>query len=231
MLASIMAKKYSVSSTHILIDIPIGSNGSKVKSRPEALRLKKHFEIIGKKLRKHVKVILTDGSQPIGNGIGPALEARDVLWLLKRDEKRPMDLEKKSIHMAAEIFKMVGIKDGRKKAKDILDSGKAYEKMKEIIKAQGGRVFEPGQISIGQFKKDINSKKAGVIAKIDSHLISRIARIAGAPKDMGAGVYLHAHKGDKISKGGRLFSIYSESRFKLKFAIEALKNSSPFMVR
>ncbi len=231
LLASIMAKKYSVSSTHILIDIPIGSNGSKVKNRSEALRLKRNFEIIGKKLRKHVKVILTNGSQPIGNGIGPALEARDILWLLKRDDKRPMDLEKKSISMAAEIFKMIGIKGGLRKAKGILDSGKAYEKMKEIIKAQGGKVFEPGQISIGHFKKDINSKKTGVITKIDSLWISRIARIAGAPKDKGAGVYLYVHIGDKISKGSKLFSIYSESSFKLKFALEALKNSSPFQVR
>src|SRR3989344_2426300 len=92
LLASIMAKKYSVSSTHILIDIPIGKD-SKIKNKLEALHLKKQFEEIGKKLRKHIKVIITDGKQPIGNGIGPALEARDVLWLLKRDPRRPLDLE------------------------------------------------------------------------------------------------------------------------------------------
>ena len=124
LLASIMAKKYSVSSTHILIDIPIGE-GTKVRTKAEALKLKKNFKEIGKKLRKHVKVIITDGSQPIGNGIGPALEARDVLWLLKRDKRRPIDLEKKCVMMICEIFRMVGIKDCKSKAMEILNSGLA----------------------------------------------------------------------------------------------------------
>ena len=121
LLASIMAKKHSVSSTHIIIDIPAGSD-SKVSSRAEALRLKKNFEEIGKKLRKHVKVIITDGSQPIGNGIGPALEARDVLWLLRRDLRRPLDLEKKCIILATETLKLANIKSPREKVLEILNS-------------------------------------------------------------------------------------------------------------
>ena len=230
LLASIMAKKYSVSSTHILIDIPVG-NGTKVKTRKEVLNLKKDFENIGRKLRKHVKVIITNGSQPIGNGIGPALEARDVLWLLKRDKRRPMDLEKKCIAMAYEIFSMAGIKNGKNKAADILNSGLAYDKMKEIIKAQQGSIFNPEKIKIGKFKYEVKAVKSGTVNKIDNRAISRIARVAGAPLNKGAGIYLHKHIKNKVKKGHKLFTIYSESRQKLDFAKEILKTTNAFIVK
>jgi len=230
LLASIMAKKYSVSSTHILIDIPIG-NGTKVKNMTEALKLKKDFESIGKKLKKHVKAIITNGSQPIGNGIGPALEARDVLWVLRRDKKRPLDLEKKCIKMVHKIFSMVGIKDGKNKALEILNSGKAYNKMKEIIKAQQGHILNPEKIKIGKFKYDFKANKNGIIAKIDNKIISRIARIAGAPVNKGAGIYLYNHVENKVKKHDKLFTIYSESKQKLNFAKDFLKNANPFIIK
>ena len=230
LLASIMAKKYSVSSTHILIDIPVGE-GTKIRNKEEALRLKKDFEEIGKRLRKHVNVIITDGSQPIGNGIGPALEARDILWILMQDEKRPLDLEKKCISMASEIFKMVGIRDGKNKAIEILNSGRAYIKMKEIINAQQGNVFDPCKIKIGTFKYDVKSDKSGTVVTIINKAISRIARIAGAPSNKGAGIYLHKHVGSKVKKGDDLFTIYSESKQKLDFTKEILKNIPAFIVK
>jgi AMP phosphorylase len=230
LLASIMAKKYSVSSTHILIDIPVG-NGTKVKNKAEALKLKKDFEAIAKKLRKHVKVIITNGSQPIGNGIGPALEARDILWLLKRDERRPLDLEKKCVNMTCEIFRMVGIKDCKSKTMGILNSGKTYSKMKEIIKAQQGNIFNPEDIKIGKFKYDVRANKSGIIKRIYNKTISRIARVAGAPLNKGAGIYLHKHVKNKVKKGEKLFTIYSESTQKLNFAREVLKNTNGFVVK
>ncbi|MBW2977093.1 AMP phosphorylase [Candidatus Woesearchaeota archaeon] len=230
LLASIMAKKYSVSSTHILIDIPIG-NGTKVRAKQEALRLKKDFEAIGKKLRKHVKVIITDGSQPIGNGIGPALEARDVLWLLQRDKRRPLDLEKKCISMACEIFRMVGINGHKKKILEILNSGRAYKKMKEIIKAQQGNIFEAENIKTGKFRYTVLSSETGIVRKIDNRIISRLARIAGAPANKSAGIYLYSHAGSKVRRGDKLFTIYSESRQKLDFAKEALKKTKAFIVK
>jgi AMP phosphorylase len=222
LLASIMAKKSSVSSTHILIDIPTG-RGSKVKDRKEALKLKTSFEKIGKKLRKKVKVMITDGNQPIGNGIGPALEARDVLWLLKRDRRRPLDLERKCISMCSKVFKMAGIKNGRKTTMEILNSGKAYRKMKEIIKEQGGKIFDPSKIKIGRFKHDVKAEKNGLVRSTENRTISRIARIAGAPSDKGAGVYLYRHNGSRVKKGEKLFTVFSDSRQKIKFAREAIK--------
>ena len=228
LLASIMAKKNSVSSTHILIDIPCG-RGAKVKSMAGALRLKKEFEQIGRKLRKHIKVVITDGSQPIGNGIGPALEARDVLWLLKRDSRRPVDLEKKCLMMCHEIFRMIGVKDGYNKALEILDSGKAYKKMIEIIKSQNGKEIAPEKISIGKFSFDITAKKSGTINSIDNMAISRIARIAGAPHDSCAGAYIHRHNGDKVRKGEKVLTIYSQGEHHFRYAKDFAKNHKIFM--
>jgi putative thymidine phosphorylase len=230
LLASIMAKKHSVSSTHILIDVPVNKD-SKVKNMVEALSLKKEFEKIGKKLKKHVRVLITDGRQPIGNGIGPALEARDVLCLLKRDPRRPLDLEKKCLMLCANIFGMVGVQDGYRKALDILNSGRAYAKMAEIIKAQGGKEIAAEDIKIGKYVYDVLSAKSGRVVDIDNLSISRIARIAGAPVDKGAGIYLYKHINDKVKRGEKLFTIYAESRRELEYAKEFAKQSKVFVVK
>lgn len=229
LLASIMAKKYSVSSTHILIDIPLG-NDAKVKTPSEAAHLKRHFEQIGKKLGKKIKVVLTDGSQPIGNGIGPSLEARDVLWVLKRDPKRPLDLEKKCISMAAEMFSMIGVKNGKQKALDLLNSGAAYTKMEEIIATQFGKKLTPEELPIGKFMFEKQAEKTGTVRDIDNIIISRIARIAGAPVNKGSGLFLHKHIGDKVKRGDILFTIYSESREKLEYAVDIVKGHRSYLV-
>ena len=230
LLASIMAKKHSVSSTHILLDVPIGKD-AKVKNKVEALKIKKEFEKISKRLKKHVKVLITDGKQPIGSGIGPALEARDVLWLLKRDIRRPLDLEKKSLMMCTNIFNMIGVKDGYKKALGILNSGKAYKKMVEIIKAQGGKEIAAEDIKIGKYYYDVSSTKSGMVDEIDNALISRIARIAGAPTDKGAGIYIYKHVGDRIKRGEKLFTIYSESEREFEYAKDTANSSRIFVVK
>ena len=230
LLASIMAKKHSVSSTHILIDIPVGKD-AKVKNMVEAVKLKKQFEKIGKKLNKHIKVMITDGMQPIGNGIGPALEARDVLWLLKRDPRRPLDLEKKCLSICANLFSIAKAKDGYKKSVELLNSGKAYQKMVEIIKAQQGKEIAAEDIKIGEFNCDVLSSKSGRVTSIDNIMVSRIARIAGAPHDKGAGMYIYKHVGDKVKKGEKLFTIYAEGRHEFEYAVDIAKSCKAFTVK
>jgi len=223
LLASIMAKKYSVSSTHIIIDIPIG-HGAKVRDKKGALHLKKGFEALARKLHMHVRVIITDGSQPIGNGIGPALEARDVLQVLMRYEKRPMDLERKCLRMAAELFEMCNIKDPYRKAVELLESGAAYRKMQQIIKMQNGNPkILPEDIPLGKFSYTQYASKNGKVKSLNTSHVSHIARIAGAPEDKGAGLYLYKHMGDFVKKKDKLFTIYAESSSKLKYAKDTLK--------
>ncbi|MBU1204888.1 MAG: AMP phosphorylase [Nanoarchaeota archaeon] len=233
LLASILAKKRSASATHLLIDIPIGK-GSKIESRKKALHLKRLFESISKKLGIEIKVIITDGSQPVGNGIGPGLEARDVLWVLKNDSKQPLDLREKSLKMAGLLLEMGGKAKkgaGTKKAFDILNSGAAYRKMIEIIKAQGGKKIKADNIKIGKFRYNFRAKRSGVVTHIDNDSISKIARAAGAPLDKGAGIYLHKHVKDSVKKGDKIFTIYAKNKQKLNYAINVLKKTDGIVVK
>ncbi len=228
LLASIMSKKLASGAKYILIDIPYGKT-AKVK-REKALHLKRKFESLGKYFNKKLKVVLTNGSQPIGNGIGPALEIIDILKVLNRSEDRPIDLENKSLFLAGELLEMTGktVKGGGiKLAKQILDSGKAAEKFKEIIKAQKGDLR---RIKPAKFKKDIIMKRAGKIREIENKKINSLARIAGCPMDKSAGLYLYKHVGNRLKKGEKILTIYSESTSRIREAIDFYKSQKPIRI-
>ena len=222
LLASILAKKHSVSSTHVLIDIPYGPD-VKVASPKAAEPLKQRFEKIGKMLGMNVKVVLTDGSQPIGNGIGPILECIDCLKVLKNDPTAPKDLTKKAIFIAGEALELCGKAkkgQGEKMATELLQSGAAYKKLEQMITAQGRKkvVLEPGK-----FSKDLVAYKSGKITYINNKLISRYARMAGAPINPGAGMYIHKFVGDKVKKGDKLFTLYAQSGSRLSDTLEIIE--------
>jgi len=225
LLASIMSKKLALGAKYILIDIPYGKTAKVTKEK--GLDLKKKFEYIGKHFNRKMRVVLTHGNEPVGNGIGPALEMIDILKVLNRSPERPLDLEKKSCFLAGEIFEMVGRAkkgEGIKLAQQILNSGKAFEKFEEIIIAQGGSIkkLEPAK-----FKKDIVMKRAGKISEFDNKKINFLARIAGCPMDKDAGLYLYKHVGDSLVKGEKLITIYAESLPRLKEAIKFYESQKP----
>lgn len=227
LLASVMAKKYSVSARHVLIDIPTG-RGTKAESIRKAKYLRKMFLKIGQQLGINVKVVLTDGSHPIGNGIGPLLESRDVLTVLNNDPLAPRDLREKSLMLAGILLEMTGkYKHGRQVAEEILASGKALKKMKEIIFAQGKAKLP----SLGQHRHFVKARKTGKIGQIDNLIITQVARIAGAPDDKGAGLFLHRKINEQVVKGELLYEIFAESKFKLDLAVKFLKKNNGYLVR
>lgn len=218
MLASIMAKKLAVGSKCLLIDIPFGKNVKVNKS--QALELKRKFEKLGKYFKIKIKVVLTDGSQPIGNGIGPALEIKDIINILDPKKQGPKDLEQKSLILAGNLFEISKkAKKGRgyEKAKEILYSGKAFDKFKEIIEAQKEKIID---LKNFKYKKTILSKKTGKIKEINNKKINNLARVAGCPVDKFAGIYLYKHVGDKIKKGEKLLTLYAESKPRLNGALK-----------
>jgi AMP phosphorylase len=228
LLASIMSKKLAVGSKYILIDIPYGKT-AKV-NKVNALKLKKKFEYLGRHFKKNLKVVLTDGSQPIGNGVGPALELKDILKILDPKLKGPRDLEEKSIFLAGELFELSGKtkkNSGKKLAKKILDSGEAFRKFKQIIKAQKGNL---NKLRESKFKKEIFAQKSGKIKMIDNKKINLLGRVTGCPLDKFSGLYLHSKLDDKISKNQKLITIYAESRSRLKKAIKFYKRENPIKI-
>jgi AMP phosphorylase len=233
LIASILAKKLSVSSQIILIDIPVGKD-AKITSMKKAKRLKAKFLAVGKLFKLKMKVVLTPGTEPIGNGVGPALEARDILRALTNHPKAPQDLIKKSVKMAGLLLEM-GKKakpgKGAEMALEILKSGKAYKKFVEIIKAQGEKVIDPDKVPVGKYIKLFRAEKSGIVVDIDNRKINPIARFLGAPVDKGAGIYIYKHEGNRVEKGNKLFKLFAESRRKLKDGIDFANKYYPYEIK
>lgn len=226
MLASILAKKKAVGATHVLIDIPYGYS-AKFDTKAHASKLGKKFMKLGKVLGMKVKFVLTDGSQPIGNGIGPALEAADVISVLQNDG--PNDLREKAIYIATEALEMIGVKNAHEKVLDSLDSGRAYGKFMDIIQAQGGK--KNIRIPMAKFFHEVMAEKPGTVAIVNNKGISRLAYVAGAPIDKVAGIYLRVHKGTKVKKGDILFTVYAKSKAKLDQAVCVLKQVEHVVIK
>jgi AMP phosphorylase len=234
MLASILAKKISVGSNHIIIDLPIGP-GTKLPTHEKSEHLTEMFVNLGKKLGVKIECIESNGSQPCGNGVGPALEAIDVLKVLTNDVNQPMDLRDKSLMFAAKILEMSSkAKKGKgmELARKILDSGEAYGQFKKIIQAQGGNPnVRISDIKIGRFVYEYKSGCKGIVTMINNKAISDIARAAGAPYDKGAGLFVKAKLSELVEKDEPLMVIHSESQEKLLRAIEVLKDSKVFTIQ
>jgi AMP phosphorylase len=215
LLASILSKKISVDSEYVLIDIPFGKS-AKVSKR-QAEKLKTKFLYLGKKFDLKLGVVLTDGSSPIGKGVGPVLEMRDVMKVLRRDKDAPKDLEEKSIMLSGRILEMTKKArpgKGYEFAKQILDSGKAWIKFQEIIVAQQGKIKE---LNVGKYKYTVRAQKNGKIKHISNKLVNSLARAAGCPEDKAAGIYFYK-KLEKVKKGNKIFSVYATSKEKLEHA-------------
>jgi thymidine phosphorylase len=222
MIASIISKKIAAGSTHVLIDIPVGPT-AKVRTKEDANRLKKQFETIGDKLGIKVKAIITDGIQPIGNGLGPALEARDIIATLKNEKDTPQDLKEKSIVLAGIILEFspkVKVGEGAKIAREILESGKAWKKFRAICDAQGGMRTIPYATHTYEVKSD----KVGKVLAIDNRKLSRMAKIAGAPVSKTAGIYLHKHLNESVKKGETILTVHSESEGEMQLALDLMKS-------
>ncbi len=229
LLASVMAKKHSVSANHVLIDIPLGKN-TKTNTWKKAKHLRKMFQLVGKKLGMNVRVIITDGSHPIGNGIGPLLEAEDVMAVLRNDPLAPDDLRKKALMMSGLLLEMTGkFKKGQGiiTARELLESGKALKTMNDIIREQG----KQKKPKLGEFCHHVCTGKIGRIQEIDINVIAKIARIAGAPKDKGAGLYLRKKVHEFVKRGEILYTVYAENKFKLDLAMEFIRKNTGYMVR
>lgn len=228
MVASILSKKLAAGATHVVIDIPVGPT-AKVRNPTFAKRLSEKLIAVGKQMNLVVKPFISDGSQPVGRGIGPALEMQDILEVLKNDPNAPQDLKDHAIQIAGKILEMAkycALNEGTKHAKTIIDNGKAWQKFQAICIAQGGikKIPEP------KYKHEISASKSGIICYFNNRFISRLAKLAGAPNDKAAGLRFHIRLGDRVNKGDKIFTIFSESQGELQYALEFL-NTHPNEIR
>lgn len=237
-LVSIMAKKIAFGSTHLVIDLPWGEM-VKVHSLTDAEKLKRKFEQLARKFGIKIKVLIHKTDEPIGQGIGPILETQAAIRVLQQKENRPLDLEIRSLHLAGNLLELC-LQDSPEKLKNnvkknygnamgwathILQSGLAWEKMREIIKAQEGNPdIDSEDLKPGKYSYTIEAKGKGKIKKINSKEATVITKILGAPKDKKAGIYLDKKIGNKVEKGDVLYTIYSSNEYNLKEAKNSLKH-------
>lgn len=228
-IVSIIAKKVAMSVNHLILDMPIGSS-MKIKHSKDAEKVEAKFKKIAKKFNINIKVDINEISEPAGCGIGPYLEARDALFVLEQKKDRPIFLEKKAIKLATQLLEMCYKtsnieKDAEKEIREILTSGRALKKFKQIVHAQGGiKNISSNNLKINANQINISSNIYGKIKKVNNYNLNMIAKLLGAPNDKQAGVYLYKRITDKINKNEKLLTLYSSEPYKIKEAKETLKN-------
>ncbi len=206
-LASIIAMMISCGVSHLVLDIPVGAN-ARVRSTNEAIRIRKQVEYIGDMLGLSIDAVVTDGSEPIGNGVGAVLEARDVLQVLHNDAAAPIDLKEKSLFLAGRVLEFdpqLRGGQGYAAAKEILESGRALAAFEKIVNAQGAK---PTAV-LGQYVRDVVAPYDGIISGINNTTINKIGVYAGATQCLGSGLDLKKKTGDRVKAGEVLYTIYS----------------------
>jgi thymidine phosphorylase len=217
LVASVLSKKAAAGVTHVLIDVPVGPT-AKVRSYDDADRLGNHLRGVGSAVGLQVRPVLTHGVQPIGRGIGPALEARDVLSVLQGLPHAPADLRERSVLLGGHILEMAEVApegSGQGMARAILDDGRAWHKFQTICEAQGGLRTPP----VAPFTRPVTARRNGRIAIIDNRRLGRVAKLAGAPHDPAAGLVLEVRLGDEVVRGQTLFVVHAAAAGELDYAL------------
>lgn len=217
LVASVLSKKIAAGSTHAIIDIPVGET-AKVRNQADADRLAWLFTEVGKACDLYVRCLITDGSRPIGAGIGPVEEARDLLAVLKGESTAPTDLKQRALFLAAHLLDMAyhyGFEAGLSQASSILESGQAWIKFQSIAEAQGG--LKP--LPTAQYQQTICATRSGILTRIDNRRLARLAKLAGAPFDAVAGLRLSVNVSSPVSTGDPLFELFSDSPGELAYAL------------
>lgn len=230
LVASVISKKVAAGSTRVLIDIPVGPS-AKVRTHVAAEKLSHHLIETGAALGIKVETIITDGNQPVGRGIGPALEAHDVLAVLGNESNAPQDLRERSLQLAARLLKMADEETAQpentlqyyyQQAKQTLHSGKAEKKFMQICQAQGG-FKKPGQ---APFSQTLFAAEAGIVSYFNNRFIAKLASLAGAPNAPLAGLKMHVRLGDKVEQGQSLLTLFAQAQGELDYALD-FYNSHP----
>ncbi len=218
LVASVLSKKKAAGSTHVVIDMPIGPT-AKVRDAEAAASLQALLQTVGERIGLHLRVVWTDGLQPVGRGIGPALEARDVLSVLQNHPAAPADLRSRALMLAGPLIELVGLAapgEGEAAAAAILADGRAWVKFQAIAEAQGGMRTLPTAPHV----QPILAPRAGMVTGIDNRRLARIAKLAGAPSAKVAGIDLLIRPGHPVAVGEPLFNVHAETPGELAYALD-----------
>jgi thymidine phosphorylase len=220
LIASVLSKKVAAGATHVLIDIPVGPT-AKVRSQEAADQLASSFSRVAENLGIKLAILKTDGTQPIGEGIGPALEARDILRVLQNQEDAPQDLLDRATLLAGAMLELSGqvtTGKGKSLALELIQNGQAWSQFVKICEAQGKFTSPP----VAHYRYEMLAEVAGVVSEIDNRLLAKVAKLAGAPADLAAGVDLHVKCGYQVARDQPLLTVHAEHVGELNYAVDYL---------
>jgi len=218
LVASVLSKKIAAGATQLVIDLPVGPT-AKVRTVEEAERLSASLNAVAAAANIKVRILRTDGTQPVGRGIGPALEARDVVAVLRNEPDAPNDLRERAAFLSGCLLELAGrAPDGR--GRDIAEltirDGSAWRKFEAICRAQGG-LREPPRAT---YTRSVLAQRKGRITAIDNRVLARIAKLAGAPGARAAGVELHVAIDQPVGVGEPLYTLHAEAPGELAYALD-----------
>ena len=231
-LVSIIAKKLAMKVKHLLIDLPYGK-GAKLENLAEVEAVKAKFEHLGRRFGINVDVFSREALSPDGYGVGPLLEIRDVLRIFERSHDRPVGLEELTIEMAGRLLELAGTAEqgkGSAMARGKLESGEAEEKFWSIAMAQGAeKKVKSSELAVAEYTHTLKAEKSGVISRIGNKEVVQIARSLGAPFIKEAGMYLYKLKGDTVSVGEELVTLYATSPERLELGMDVMGHHKGFI--
>jgi thymidine phosphorylase len=222
LVASVLSKKAAAGATHVIIDMPVGPT-AKVRSTAAATRLTERLQEVGRAVGLAVNVCVTDGTQPVGRGIGPALEARDVLAVLQRAPSAPADLRDRALVLAGAILEFAGASaagSGVRAARAVLDDGRAWQKFQAICLAQGG-MQQPPRAALQQ---PLLATRAGRVVGVDNRRLARLAKLAGAPRAPAAGLEFLTPLGTVVERGQALCIVHADAPGELAYAFDYVRS-------
>lgn len=229
LVASVLSKKIAAGSSHVVLDLPVGPT-AKIRSAETAGSVMQDLIDVAWAFGLKAQAVITDGSQPVGRGIGPALEAKDVLSVLQNEATAPPDLRQRALQLAGALLELGGAAQpgtGEALAATTLDSGRAWGKFQRICEAQGG-MRQPPQSS---HRHSIAAQHGGRIASVDNRRLAKVAKLAGAPDAKAAGVEVHVRLNDVIEAGQPLYTVHAEAPGELAYALDyATANANIYQV-
>lgn len=237
--SSVISKKIASGASNIILDVKYGS-GAFVKTPEEAVKLSTLMVNIGKNLNKSITAVITSMEEPLGRAIGNSIEVIESIEFLKN--KTEGDLTDLTYDFAAlaliQMKKFDDIEKAKEYLKSVINSGKALDKFRELIIAQGGMpevLDNYSNFAQAKFKEEVKSLNAGYIKKIDAFKIAYACKILGAGReqktddiDYSVGIYLNKKHGEYCKSGETLYTIYSNNTEKTKYAAEICDEAFEF---
>lgn len=231
--SSIMSKKIAAGADAILLDVKVGK-GAFMKTLEEAETLARAMVDIGSQVGRRTVAVISDMNQPLGFAVGNALEVKEAIETLAGNG--PKDLTELALAIGARMLMLSGlassVDEGRGRLEEIIASGKAVDKLAQMVQAQGGDkrdVYEPDRLPKAGLTAQVTAKQDGYLAGIDAETVGHASVVLGAgrltkemPIDLAVGIVLHKKRGDQVRAGEPLATLHANDERLLQNALQEM---------